>query len=255
MGNVNAGMRVRTRPANPIFTRRGPGTTVPHMASEFDDTDFVDRDFVAAQKSGAGTGPGPGGRPPTREELESRLSENQIRLANLKRAQEELERERASVEEARRRRIELQTGRDEMLRNLTRGVGVLEQAEFAARRDSEQMTKTLADFRDALAKVQSIDEETWNRENWENELTRALTAIENARMEWNGARLKWPVLEGESPANHGGVLGRLVPGVGGSLSEGHSFRDLCRVGLALTWPLALVALGALVVFALALFRK
>jgi hypothetical protein len=228
------------------------------MASEFDDTDFVDRDFLAAQKSGAAggtSGAGPGGRPPTREELESRLSENQIRLANLKRAQEELERERASVEEARRRRIELQTGREEMLRNLTRGVGVLEQAEFAARRDAEQMTKTLTDFRDALAKVQAIDEETWNRENWETELTRALTAIENARMEWNGARLKWPVLEGEPPTSHGGVLGRIVPGAGGALSGGQSFRELCQIGFALTWPLALVALGALVVFALALFRK
>lgn len=227
------------------------------MASEFDDTDFVDRDFVAAQKSGAagGSSTGPGGRPPTREELESRLSENQIRLANLKRAQEELERERASVEEARRRRIELQTGREEMLRNLTRGVGVLEQAEFAARRDAEQMTKTLTDFRDALDKVQGIDEESWNRENWETELTRALTAIENARMEWNGARLKWPVLEGEPPASHGGVLGRLVPGAGGALSGNQSFRELCRVGFALTWPLALVAFGALVVFAAVLFRK
>jgi hypothetical protein len=80
----------------------------------------------------------------------------------LKRAQEELERERAGLEEARRRRLELQTGREEVVQNLIRGVVLLEEAEFAARRDAEQMAKSLTDLRDALAKVQSIHEEQWS---------------------------------------------------------------------------------------------
>src|SRR5437667_3377883 len=105
------------------------------MASEFDESDFVDGDFQAAKKSPF-TAPLPGGpgRPPTREELDSRVTETQHRLMELKRAQEELERERATLEEARRRRTEFQTGREEMLQSLTRGVGILDAAGFTSSR-------------------------------------------------------------------------------------------------------------------------
>src|SRR6476620_6618630 len=105
------------------------------MASQFDESDFVDSDYVATQKnfgSSSFTTPVAAptaqhtttmNRPPSREELEAKVNDTQARLAELKRAQEELERERAALEEARRRRIEFQTGREEMLQHLTRGVG------------------------------------------------------------------------------------------------------------------------------------
>src|SRR5439155_6869532 len=164
------------------------------MASEFDNSDFVDDDFQAANKSPFAEPQPAGGRPPTREELDSRVTETQQRLMELKRAQEELERERAALEEARRRRTEFHTGREEMLQSLTRGVGLLEEAEFSARRDAEQMAKTLGELREALIKVQGLHDETWTKENYQLELTRALTVIDNSRMEWNAARLKWLLL-------------------------------------------------------------
>ena len=95
--------------------------------------------------------------------------------------------------------MEFQTGRQETIQNLTRGVGLLEEAEFSARRDAEQMAKALVDLRDALAKIEAIHEETWTKDNFSMELTRALTALENARMEWNAARLKFPILSGQAP--------------------------------------------------------
>jgi hypothetical protein len=216
------------------------------MASEFDESDFVDGDFQAAKKSPfALPQSGGAGRPPTREELDSRVTETQQRLMELKRAQEELERERATLEEARRRRTELQTGREEMLQSLTRGVGLLEEAEFNSRRDAEQMARTLGELRDALTKVQSIREETWTQENYNVEVTRALTVIDNGRMEWNAARLKWPLLTGpHTPEQEPASAEKAAP----PLLDSLGFLQLCRVGLALTWPLAIVASAALGVF-------
>src|SRR3989442_1720581 len=137
------------------------------MATDYGDSEFVDGEFQAAKKTPAPPAPMPSSdpaanpnRPPSREELNFQLSDTQQRLAELKRAQEELEQKRAALEEERRRQMEFQTGRQEMLQNLTRGVGLLEEAEFAARRDAEQMARTLTELRDALAKVQSICEET-----------------------------------------------------------------------------------------------
>ena len=165
------------------------------MAAEYDATEFIDTDFQA-HKSPALTGDSL--RAPTREEVDRKVVEAQQKLAELKRAQEELERERSTLEELRRRQVEFQNGRQEIIHNLTRGLGLLEEASFNARREAEQMNKTITDFRDALAKVEAVHEEAWTKENFNVELTRALTAVENARMEWNSARLKVPALDGEN---------------------------------------------------------
>lgn len=224
------------------------------MSSDYDATEFVDRDLQAQKPpfSAASAGAATPLRAPTAEEISSRAAEAHRKLAELKRAQEELERERASLEETRRRQAEFQTGRQEMLQNLTRGLGLLEEAEFGARRDAEQMSKSLVDLRDALAKVQAIHEEGWTKDNFELELTRALTTLENARMEWNAARLKFAVLSGQSQGS--GAVAPMAGTGAPSVFAAHSFGELCRVGFGLTWPLAAVALVALVVLVAVLLR-
>jgi len=225
------------------------------MATEYDTTEFIDTDFQARKSpysAATGATSSTPFRAPTREEVDSKVTEAQQKLAELKRAQEELERERSALEEVRRRQAEFQTGRGEMMQNLTRGLGLLEEAEFAARRDAEQMAKSIADMRDALAKVQAIHEDGWTKDNFNVELTRALTTLENARLEWNSARLKYPVLAGEAPARPtpAGVAPANAP-----LLAPKSFGELCKMGLAFTWPLALIALLALGVMVAILLRQ
>src|SRR3954468_2708613 len=168
------------------------------MASDFDPTEFIDGDFQT-QKSPFATHQ----RAPTLQEVDSKVLEQHQRLAELKKAQEEKERELASLEETRRRQMEFKTGRQELIHSLTRGLGLLEEAEFNARRDAEQMAKALADLRDALTKVEAIREESWSGDNFHLELTRSLTTLENARMEWNSARLKFAVLSGHQAQDNG----------------------------------------------------
>jgi hypothetical protein len=225
------------------------------MPSDYDATEFIDGDFQGrpSTHSLASASAAQLPRAPTREEVDSKVAETQHKLAELRRAQEELERERVALEETRRRQLEFQTGRQEMIQNLTRGVGLLEEAEFTARRDAEQMAKALVDLRDALAKVQAIRDESWTQDNFSLELTRALTTLENARMEWNGARLKFQMLssapaqnEMPSPAVHelqpASVLNR-------------SFGELCRLGFALTWPVAAVLLLGFIVLVVLQLRR
>jgi hypothetical protein len=218
------------------------------MAAHDDAGEFIDSDFQRAgyltPTTASTTGPLPN-RPPTREEIEAMVSEKQIKLAELKRAQEELERERAGLEELRRRQIEFHTGREEMRVNLTRGLGLLEEAEVTARRDAEQMARQLEEFRDALSKVQAINEHVWSQENVSMELARASTTIENARMEWNAARLKFPILS-TAPAPTTEAAQKLT---GNPLAA--DFLQLCKMGFAFNWPLVLLGLG---IFLLLLLR-
>ena len=216
------------------------------MAGEYDTTEFIDTDFTTNKPAFTPAAP-------ARDDVERKVVEAQQKLVELKRAQEELERERAGLEELRRRQNEFQTGRQEMLQNLTRGVGLLEEAEFAARREAEQMVKTLGDFRMALDKIQAVQDDSWTKENFQIELTRALTTLENARMEWNSARLKMPVLAGENqPA---AATDKTPPPPATPSLADMNFGQLCRIGLALTWPLLLIALTALGVFIALLARK
>src|SRR5258706_8705007 len=129
--------------------------------AEYDATEFIDTDFQAHKTSSPFAPTNDPLRAPTRDEVDRKVVEAQQKLAELKRAQDDLERERASLEELRRRQTEFQTGRQEMIHNLTRGLGLLEEAEFNTRRDAEQMVKTITDFRDALTKIQAIHDETW----------------------------------------------------------------------------------------------
>src|SRR5262245_2767454 len=127
------------------------------MASEYDPSEFVDNDFQAARRASAmasvtASAPAvvvdPTQAPaPSREEVEARVGDMQSKLAELRRAQQELERERTDLEETRRRQTEFAKGREEMEQHLTRGIGLLEEAEFGARRDAEQMAKSLVDLR------------------------------------------------------------------------------------------------------------
>lgn len=225
------------------------------MPAEYDATEFVDADFQPHHATGAGavTATLAAPRAPTREELDLQSTQTEKRLADLKRQLAEVERERAAVEETRRRRAEFQNGRREMTDHLTRGIGLLEQAETTARRDAEQMARTLTAFREALDKVRAIREGDWTEDNFQIEMTRALTTIENARLEWAGATRKFPVLTGALPgAEAGGTTGAQKSRP--LLAEG-SFAELCRLGFALTWPLALVALLALGTLVALLLRK
>jgi len=224
------------------------------MSLDYDATEFIDGDFETHKSpvSSVPASPGQMLRAPTREEVDSKVAAAQQKLAELKRVQEELERERAALEETRRRQHEYQTGRLEMVQNLTRGVGLLEKAEFEARRDAEQMAKTLAAFRGALDQIEAIHEDTWTNENFNAELSRALTALENSRMEWNAARLRFTVLSGPKPAQD--TDAELASSPAPSMLAGFTFGQLCRLGLAVTLPLAVTALLALAALIVVLAR-
>ncbi len=220
------------------------------MASEFDQTEFVDTDVHSPAPSVARSiiSGEPNAKAPSREELDDQASDVQSKLAELQREREELERERKELETGRRRKLEFQTGREEMLHQLTRGVALIEKAEQTARRDAEQMARTLKALRTALTQVKDISEDTWTKENWNLELTSALATVEDSRNEWDAALLQWPILDAarkpdEKPAANPNAVGAAMIG-------DLPFGQLCRIGFALTWPVALAAIAILIVLIL-----
>jgi len=231
------------------------------MGGDLDHSDFVDPDYERLRRAsgtvpaaGATSGGATGARPLSRDEINQQVTAAQQALIELKRRQEDLERERAQLEEARRRRIEYDQGREEMLTHLTRGIALLDEAEQTARRDAEQLSRSLIDLRTAFDKVSALNESNWSAEAYHSELTRGLTTLESARMEWNSAQVKWPVLTAKPNAS-GGLDGSGSPEESAPLFQGKSPSELARLGLALTWPVALAVLAVGTALALVLSRR
>ena len=204
-----------------------------------DGPDLLEEDFTATASSATVVND-------DREELDNQVSSLQSKLAELNHARDKLEREKATVEESRRRFAEFQTGRNEMMHELTRGLGLLEEAQMNAQREAEQMALTMDDLREALSKVDILEDVDTHDEHWKVNLTRNLTTIENARMELNSARLKWPLLNG----NLDDVVERFItPTQDGTnaMAIPKSFGQLCLWGLALTWPVLLIGLVIVIV--------
>jgi len=219
----------------------------------YDDTEFVDRDFPSphATASPANTRAATGaGKAPTREDLDAQVTATQQQLAKLREAQEQLERARSELEEMRRRRADFQNGRTDLRDQLTRGIGHLEKAEFEARRDAEQMARSLDGLRTALGQIEGLQEDSWTDATWGQELSRGLTTIDNARMELNSARLKWPVVDGVRSAQKASLETS-----GAQNLASLPLSTLLRLGLALSWPLLVIGGAAVAVLAFALLRR
>ena len=184
-----------------------------------------------------------------REELDNQVSSLQSKLAELNHTRDKLEREKATVEESRRRFAEFQTGHEEMLHELTRSLGLLEEAQMNAQREAEQMAFTMDDLRDALSKVEVLEDVDTHDEHWKVQLTRNLTTIENARMELNSARLKWTLLSGNLDKDDERLVAPIQGDTNG-ITMPKSFGQLCLWGLALTWPILLI--GSVIVAVLSL---
>ena len=187
----------------------------------FDEPDLLEEDFPVTTKRTTVMSD-------DREELDHQATSLQTKLAELNRAREKLEREKATVEDSRRR------------------FGLMEEAQMDTQRDAEQMARTIEDLRDAMSKVETLEEVDTHDEQWKVLLTRNLTTIENARMELNSARLKWTLLNGESDEESGVFSAPAATGSGG-MSMPRSFGQMCLWGLALTWPVLLIGAGILAV--------
>lgn len=172
-------------------------------------------------------------------------------IALQKRAQK-LESERSAIEEKRRRQNEYRHGRKEMDGNFIRGIGLLQEEIIRAKRSVHLMENTLQSFSELQKKVQCLNEEDWTKDRYDDELSRALTVLENARMEWNSALVKIPVLDRAKSGNAFTNKESSLDNSSRSLLDMPS-GEIMKMSIWLFWPLLLIAAILLLIF-IALIR-
>lgn len=172
-------------------------------------------------------------------ELGDKVQQVRAELESLKLKQEEIEREKARLEDLKRRQDSLENGRSDMLDKLTRALVVVERETEEAQKRVEQMRQIHSSFTQHLRDLESINARAWLPQDLPRELSRALSAVDNARAEYTKSHAKLAVESQEHDHSDPTLSENPVE------FEDRSFGVWLKMGFAFTLPLQILALVAL----------
>jgi chromosome segregation ATPase len=184
-----------------------------------------------------------GGENAPSDELDSQVQRAQEQLLQLKRQQEAIEKQKRELEELSRKQDELERGRGEMIEKLSRSLVVIERQTYDAEKRVEQLKSSSVSFSQHLRALERIDPKVWANEDLHKELSKALSSVDDARVEYNKSITK---------INAGSEDEVIDPHASTDYSEylpeESNFAAWFKRGLAFTLPLMLFGLIVLIVF-------
>jgi superfamily II RNA helicase len=167
------------------------------------------------------------------EHLDEQVQKAQEQLLQLKRQQEQIEKQKRELEELSRRQEELERGRAEMSDKLTRSLVVLEREGYETQKRLEQLRAMRESFGQHLKLIEAIDPKSWNPADLHKELSRALSAVDDARAEFSQQRSR---LQASGSSDTEERLPEAAPW------------QWMQIGFGLTLPLIIFGVIALVLF-------
>jgi hypothetical protein len=178
------------------------------------------------------------------EHLDSQVQKAQEQLMLLKRQSEQIEKQKRELEELSRRQEELERGRAEMTDKLSRSLVILEREGYDSQKKLEQIRATHESFTQHLQLLEAIEPKSWNHAELPKELSRALSTVDDARTEFSQQRSRLEAGNSDQSADLDLPETSSLSGIGG----GKSFAQWVQIGFAVTLPLIIFGIIALVVF-------
>ena len=170
-------------------------------------------------------------------------------MIKLRQREADIQKQITNLEETERRQAEYHASREEMEKALTRGITILNEETIQAKRNTKQLEDTLQAFSEMLDKIKHLNHESWTEKEYSSELTTALSLLENARMEWNSARIKILSLDGTNTTTTSQNSNELPISTFFEKINNLSFSQVFKLGIILQWP---ILLGVLLIFSLIL---
>jgi DNA repair exonuclease SbcCD ATPase subunit len=161
-------------------------------------------------------------------------------LERLRSRQSDLEQQKKALESLRSRISEYEAGKGEMLERIAKSIISLEKQEVKANAMAGMLGSTRMRFRELRIELMDLDESSWDEEEFREELGKALTTIDNARMEFNQAIANIEAANEDQRASRGkyehvDFAEPAVPPL-----EEKSMMDWVRIGFAVSLPLIVV---------------
>jgi hypothetical protein len=124
------------------------------------------------------------------EMLDSQVQRAQEQLLQLKRQQEQIEKQKRELEELSRKQEDLEKGRAEMIEKLSRSLVIIERETYEAEKRVEQLRATNTAFAEHLDCLERINPKSWSNSDLHKELSKALSAVDDARAEYTKSLTK-----------------------------------------------------------------
>lgn len=175
---------------------------------------------------------------PSLEQIDDQVAQAQDRLLALKRQAEQLEREKAKLEELSRRQEQFDTGRAEMVDKFTSSLVHIQRETDQTLKRLEILKNVQSSFSTYLTELETINPKDWAPAELNKELSKALGAVEDARSVYTKAQAQVAADEevsvGASPFDGEG--------------SGHGFGYWLMAGFAFTLPLSALGLIGLLLW-------
>lgn len=179
---------------------------------------------------------------PTVEQIDDQVAQAQERLLALKRQAEQLEREKAKLEELSRRQEQFDSGRAEMVDKFTGSLVQIQRETDETLKRLEVLKNIQSTFSNYLHELEAINPKEWTPEDLTKELAKAIGTVEDARSVYTKAQAQVAV----EPLGGPGVAETEAS------DGGQGFSYWLMAGLAFTLPLVIVGLLALILLFLSL---
>ena len=171
-----------------------------------------------------------------RDELNTQEAMAAREMDGLKQRNDELERERRTVQEMLKRQDEYDRGKLDMMDRLRESVAILEKQEIQATRLSELYAGTSQRFKELLLSLEGINEDAWPDESVRDEVNKYLVIIEDIRKEYSKSMAKIEATEGAAPATLE-IKSVMLDAEPRQQAAGQSLAHWFRVGFAVSLPL------------------
>jgi DNA repair exonuclease SbcCD ATPase subunit len=186
------------------------------------------------------------------EHLDNQVQKAQEQLLSLKRQQEAIEKQKRELEELSRRQDQLQAGKAEMVEKFTRALVVVERENYDAGKRVELLNAIHDSFNSHLEVLDSLNPKAWEGLDINKELTKALSAVDDARAEY--ARSLPKITPAKETDNGDPVAASIGYQADYAPVEQKDFVYWLKAGFAFTLPL--FALGILLIIVLvAVFNR
>ena len=173
---------------------------------------------------------------PSVEQIDDQVAQAQERLLALKRQSEQLEREKAKLEELSRRQEQFDSGRAEMVDKFTSSLVQIQRETDETLKRLEILKNIQSSFSTYLQELEAINPKEWTPEELTKELSKALGSVEDARSVYTKAQAQIAVESLSGPS-----------AIEGEASEGRQgFGYWLMAGFAFTLPLVILGLVGLV---------
>lgn len=182
---------------------------------------------------------------PITDDFEGKLVAAQHKLEQLQQQQELIEQQKAELEELTKRKEDFLDGQINMTERLSSCLTSIDRSLYEMRQDLEDLEQTRKCFAEHQQKIDSINPDSWSREQLQQELNKSISVLDQAEDEYDEA------ISYFSNGSHSNIFGngkKISKISNKSHSQQSEFMTMFKQGIAFNLPIVILGAVALILF-------